>query len=61
LARTIKPDVGQRLYALASLLPIGQADKYSVLAAPNAAARLDVLDEAVESLTAMVEFQLSED
>ena len=61
LARTVKPDVGQRLYALASLLPIGQADKYSVLAAPNASARLAALDEAVESVTAMVEFQLSED
>lgn len=61
LARTVKPAVGERLYALASLLPIGQADKYSVLAAPNAAARLAALDEAVESITAMVEFQLSED
>ncbi|WP_162462383.1 LON peptidase substrate-binding domain-containing protein [Mycolicibacterium sp. CBMA 234] len=61
LGRTVKPDVGQRLYALASLLPSGQADKYSVLAAPNASARLDALNESVESLTAMVEFQLSGD
>ncbi|MDR3662563.1 MAG: LON peptidase substrate-binding domain-containing protein [Mycobacterium sp.] len=61
LAGTVNADVGKRLYALASLLPMGQADKYSVLAAPNASARLDALNEAVESIAAMVEFQLSDD
>jgi uncharacterized protein len=53
-------DAGTRLYALASRIPIGQADRYSVLAAPSAAARLAALSEAVETVAAMVEFQLSE-
>jgi uncharacterized protein len=51
---------GERLYALASHIPIGSADRYAVLAAPSAAARLIALREAVESLAEMVEFQLSE-
>ncbi|MEN4475359.1 LON peptidase substrate-binding domain-containing protein [Mycolicibacterium cosmeticum] len=53
-------DAGERLYALAARLPIGQADRYAVLAAPSASARLAVLTEAVETLRAMVEFQLAE-
>jgi Lon protease-like protein len=53
-------DAGKRLYALASRVPMGQADRYSVLAAPSAAARLDALRDAVETVTAMVEFQLAE-
>lgn len=53
-------DAGNRLYALAARLPVGQADRYAVLAAPSASARLAVLQEAVETLRAMVEFQLSE-
>jgi Lon protease-like protein len=53
-------DAGKRLYALASRLPIGAADRYAVLAAPSAADRLAALSEAVEALTEMVEFQLSE-
>lgn len=51
---------GDRLYALAARIPIGQADRYAVLAAPSASARLAVLREAVETLRAMVEFQLAE-
>jgi Lon protease-like protein len=50
---------GMWLYALTSRLPIGQADRYAVLAAPSASARLAALSDAVETLTAMVEFQLS--
>ena len=53
-------DAGERLYALAARLPIGQADRYAVLAAPSASARLAVLTEAVETLRAMVEFQLGQ-
>jgi hypothetical protein len=37
-----------------------QADRYSVLAAPSAADRLTALGEAVDSVAAMIEFQLSE-
>lgn len=53
-------DAGERLYALASRVPMGQADRYSVLTAPSAADRLVALREAVDSVTAMIEFQLSE-
>ena len=48
------------LYALASRVPMGQADRYAVLAAPTVAARLAALSEAVDSVTAIVEFQLSD-
>jgi uncharacterized protein len=53
-------DPGLRLYALASRVPIGPADRYSVLAAPTAAERLAALSEAVDSVAAVIEFQLSE-
>jgi Lon protease-like protein len=53
-------DAGARLYALASRVPIGAADRYSVLSAPSAAERLVALSEAVDSVAAVVEFQLSE-
>ena len=53
-------DPGERLYALASRVPIGPADRYSVLAAPSAAERLAALSEAVDSVAAVIEFQLSE-
>lgn len=53
-------DVGKRLYTLAARVPMGQADRYSVLSAPTAAARLTALSEAVDTVKAMVEFQLSE-
>lgn len=53
-------DVVKRLYGLASRVPMGQADKYAVLSAPSVSARLNALSEAVDTVTAMVEFQLSE-
>jgi Lon protease-like protein len=53
-------DVSLWLYALASRLPMGPADKYAVLAAPTVAARIGALREAVDAVTAMVDFQLSE-
>jgi uncharacterized protein len=53
-------DSGARLYALAARVPIGAADRYSVLAAPSAAERLCALSEAVDSVAAVIEFQLSE-
>ncbi len=53
-------DVGQWLYALAVRLPMGQADRYAVLAAPTVAERVLALSEAVDTVIAMVEFQLSE-
>lgn len=53
-------DPGMRLYALASRVPIGAADRYAVLAAPSATERLAALSEAVDSVAAAIEFQLSE-
>ena len=53
-------DAGQHLFALASRIPIGAADRYSVLSAPSAADRLAALSEAVDAVAEMVEFQLSE-
>lgn len=49
-------DAGKRLYFLASRIPMGQADRYSLLAAPSAADRLAALHEALETVEAMVEF-----
>ncbi|BBZ35498.1 LON peptidase substrate-binding domain-containing protein [Mycolicibacterium confluentis] len=54
-------DPGSRLYALATVLPMNPADRYAVLAAPSPATRLPALREAVETVAAMVEFQLSGD
>jgi Lon protease-like protein len=54
-------DAAMWLYALASRVPMGQADRYAVLAAPSVAARLTALRDAVDTVTAMVEFQLSGD
>ncbi len=53
------PDAGMWLYALTTRLPMGQADRYSVLAAPTVAERVVALREAVETVSALVEFQLS--
>jgi len=49
---------GEKLYALASLVPMGQADRYAALAAPSPADRLHAVAEAIETVTAMVDFQL---
>jgi uncharacterized protein len=53
-------DAAMWLYALASRIPMGQADRYAVLSAPTVAARVAALRDAVDTVTAMVEFQLSE-
>jgi uncharacterized protein len=53
-------DAGQRLFTLASRIPLGAADRYSVLSAPSAVDRLAALSEAVVAVAEMVEFQLSE-
>lgn len=54
-------DAAMWLYTLASRLPMGQADRYTILAAPTVSGRLAALGEALETVTAMVEFQLSSD
>lgn len=50
---------GARLFALAARIPMGQADRYAVLAAPSAGDRLVAIRDAVETVAAMVEFQLA--
>lgn len=52
-------DPSRHLFALASRVPMGQADRYAVLAAPSLAERVAVLTDAIDTVTAMVEFQLS--
>jgi Lon protease-like protein len=54
-------DPARHLYALAAQLPMGQADRYAILAAPTLAERVDILMDAIETVAAMVEFQLSEE
>jgi uncharacterized protein len=53
-------DPANWLYALTSRIPMGQADRYAVLSAPTRSAQLAALSEAVDTVAAMVEFQLSE-
>jgi uncharacterized protein len=55
------PNPGTWLYDLAARLPIGPADKYAILAAPTVSARVAALSEALDTVTAMIEFQLSGD
>ena len=63
-ALAVAPDVAddpcRHIYALAARVPMGQADRYDVLAAPTLAARVDALTDAIETISAMVEFQLSD-
>lgn len=54
-------DPARHLYALAARVPMGQADRYALLAAPTLAARVDVLTDAVDTVMAMVEFQLADE
>jgi Lon protease-like protein len=55
---SLADSAGDKLYALASQVPMGQADRYEVLASPSPSARLQALAEAVDTMTAMIDFQL---
>ena len=46
-------------YHLATIAPIGPADRFRLLSAPGPAARLDVLDEILDDVEAMLKFRLS--
>ncbi|MBA0046142.1 LON peptidase substrate-binding domain-containing protein [Mycobacteroides sp. LB1] len=50
----------KRLYALASRVPMGQADRYAVVAASTLTARVAALNEAVDTVNAMLDFRESE-
>jgi Lon protease-like protein len=57
----VADDPSRHIYALAARVPMGQADRYAVLAAPTLAERVDVLTDAIETVTAMVEFQIADE
>ncbi|MEZ0358692.1 ATP-dependent protease [Mycobacterium sp. ENV421] len=61
VAPEVADDPSRHIYALASRVPMGQADRYAVLAAPTLAERVDVLADAIETVSAMVEFQIASD
>jgi len=46
-------------YHLSTLAPIGPADRFRLLSAPGPAARLDLLDEILDDVEAMLKFRLS--
>jgi Lon protease-like protein len=46
-------------YHLASLAPIGPADRFRLLAADGPKHRLDLLDEILDDVEAMLKFRLS--
>jgi Lon protease-like protein len=64
-ALAVEPEVAEdpsrHIYELAARVPMGQADRYAVLAAPTLAERVTVLTDAIETVTAMVEFQIGSD
>lgn len=53
-------DPEERLYMLTSRAPIGEADRYDVLAAPTLAARARALNDALDTLDAILEFSESD-
>lgn len=57
----VADDPSRHIYALASRVPMGQADRYALLAAPTLAERVDVFTDALETVAAMVEFQIAEE
>lgn len=46
-------------YHLATLAPIGPADRFRLLSAPGPSARLDLLDDILDDVEAMLKFRLS--
>lgn len=46
-------------YHLATLAPIGPADRFRLLSSPGPAARLDLLDDILDDVEAMLKFRLS--
>jgi Lon protease-like protein len=46
-------------YNLASLAPIGPADRYRLLAAAGPSQRLEILDDVLDDVEAMLKFRLS--
>lgn len=51
-------DPGARLFALARYVPMGEADRYAVLAAPGPAERMAVLLDAISTAIDLAEWKL---
>lgn len=47
------------IYNLASLAPIGPADRYRILAAPGPSQRIEVLEDVLDDVEAMLKFRLT--
>ncbi|MEU3472943.1 ATP-dependent protease [Rhodococcus sp. 05-340-1] len=48
----------EKIWSLAALIPMGQSDRLDILSAPDARARMTALDDAIENVTAVVQFRL---
>ncbi|MGF0310384.1 ATP-dependent protease [Rhodococcoides fascians A25f] len=48
----------EKIWSLAALIPMGQSDRLDILSAPDARARKTALDDAIENVTAVVQFRL---
>ncbi|MEE2033608.1 LON peptidase substrate-binding domain-containing protein [Rhodococcus chondri] len=53
-------DAGARLFALARYVPMGDADRYAVLAAPGPVERLHVLIESISTAIDLAEWRLKD-
>ena len=53
-------DPGDLLYALATQVPMGQADRLSILSAPGMHERATALADAIAGVLEVIEFQLTE-
>ncbi len=51
-------DPGERLFAIARNVPMGEADRYAVLSTPGPAERLEVLTESVATAIDLVSWKL---
>jgi uncharacterized protein len=53
-------DPGARLFALARYVPMGDADRYAVLAAPGATERRNILIESIDTAIDLAEWRLKD-
>ena len=59
-ADDLPDDPGARLYALSRWVPMGEADRHALLAAPGPDERLAVLTEAIATAIDLAEWQLKD-
>ena len=50
----------RQTHHLATLAPVGEADRYRLLTAPGPIQRLDVLDDALDDIEAVLRFRLGD-